>query len=204
MNKFAQSLFIWLFPFYPFWGWLSYFLLNKPIDFVVGILLVPVVFIFVINSNKKLPQYLICLIIFTIYHLCSEFINNTFTEGSSKIYSVFADPNVIACLFFIIIEKTVFDQKFILRMNKNLLLIVIISLIVSLVQIKIPSFFFNAQSESYYIGEGQDRNFSIYSWVDLNSLGITFPFLISILLSVYYTNKSKLPVIIFCGIVVSF
>lgn len=206
MNKFVQSLFIWLFPFYPFWGWLCYTLTNKPIDFFVGVLLFPIALFLIVQVNKKLPAYIIFLIMFAIYHVGSEFVNNLFSADASKVYSLFADPNIIACLFFIIIEYTFFDEKFISRMNKQLLLIVIISFIVSLIQIKIPSFFFNGRSEDdlFYIGEDQGRNFSIYSWLDLNSLGISFPFLISILLSIYYTNKSKLPIIIFCGIVVSF
>jgi len=55
-----------------------------------------------------------------------------------------------------------------------------------------------------YINE--NRNFSIYSWVDYHTLGITFPFLIAILLSQYSTaNRNfKVFLIIVSGILVSF
>src|ERR1035437_4479272 len=204
MNKLIQNLFILLFPFYPLWAWVCYFFTKKPIDFFVDILLLPIAFYLVVCVNKKLPKYLLFFIIFTIYHLCSVFINNTFPIGTNKVYSLLSDPNILACLFFIIIEYSVFKDKFISRMNKHILLIVIISLVVSLIQIKNPAFFFNvsANVELTYIGE--NRNFSIYSWSSLNSAGISFPILISILVSVYDTRKSIFPLVILSGIVVSF
>jgi hypothetical protein len=54
----------------------------------------------------------------------------------------------------------------------------------------------------HYIEQG--RNFSIFSWIDLNSLGISFPILISILLSINRTEKLTFPLTIVSGIVVAF
>jgi hypothetical protein len=89
-------------------------------------------------------------------------------------------------------------------MNKTILLIAIISLIVSLIQIKFPTFFFNTNVDEDLFYIGQNRNFSIYSWTDLNSVGISFPILISILVSLYYKRKFILPLVIFSDIAVSF
>ena len=90
------------------------------------------------------------------------------------------------------------------RMNKNIFFVVLISLVVSLIQIKNPSFFFNQvmDEDLFYVGEG--RNFSIYSWTNLNATGITFPILISILISGYNKKKSILPITILSGILVAF
>jgi hypothetical protein len=73
--------------------------------------------------------------------------------------------------------------------------------------LKNPSFFVapyvseNIDNETYLT---ESRVFSIYSWLDLNSLGITFPILIAILLSFFSQKKGTTPVLIFTGIIVSF
>lgn len=204
MNKLVQNLFSFLFPFYPFWAWFSFSFLKKPIEFFVTILLLPIALYFIIYVNKKLPKYLLFFVLFTIYHICSVYINNTFPKDTNQIYFLLSEPNILACLFFIVIEYTVFEETFISKMNRNILIIVAISLVVSLIQIKVPSFFFNVNSDEELLYVGENRNFSIYSWTNLNSAGVTFPILISILVSVYDKRKSVLPIIILSGIVVSF
>ena len=76
-----------------------------------------------------------------------------------------------------------------------------------MIQLKNSSFFVapyiteNTDNETYLT---EDRIFSIYSWVDLNTLGITFPILLAILLSFFSHKKGSTPVIILTGIIVSF
>lgn len=205
MNRLTQNLFSILFPFYPFWAWLFYKVTNKSIDFGVAVILIPLVFYYLLFINKRLPKYLIFFILFTIYHLISVFVNQTIHKSDSSIeYFLLTDYNVIACLYFIVIEYCIFDEKFIARMNKNILIVVVISLLVSLIQIKNPTFLFNTTIDEDLSFIGERRNFSIYSWSNLNTAGITFPILISILTSVYDTRKSVLPIIILCDIVVCF
>jgi hypothetical protein len=92
-------------------------------------------------------------------------------------------------------------------MNRNIFIIVIISLLFSLIQLKNPSFFVspyileNMGNETFL---NENRIFSIYSWLDLNSLGITFPILIAILLSSFSHKKMASPIIILSGMIVSF
>jgi hypothetical protein len=92
-------------------------------------------------------------------------------------------------------------------MTRNIFIIVIISIIFSLLQLRNPSFFVaqyiaeNTDNETYL---SENRIFSIYSWVDLNSLGITFPILIAILLSLFSHKRMASPIIILSGIIVSF
>ena len=204
MSKFIQILFLVLLPFYPFWAWLCFSFTNKPFEVLISILLTPIAFYFLLFINKKLPSYLILLILFSIYHLCSAFINDTIPKDTSKIYFILQDFHVRACLFFIIIENSNFNRQFIIRMNIFILIILAASVVVSIIQIKIPTFFFNNSplENSTYLRDS--RSASIYSWTNLNSLGISFPILISILVSVYNKSKSTLSIVIFSGIVVSF
>ena len=204
MNKLIQNLLLLLLPFYPFWAWLCFTLTNKPINIIVSVILIPIALYLVVYVNRRLPKYLILLIVFTLYHLGSVFINETIPAGSNKIFFLLADPNIMACLFFVIIENSVFNNEFIKTMNKLVLLIVVLSFIVSLIQIKLPNFFFNAALDPELGYTEGNRCSSIYSWTNLNSLGISFPIMISILVSVYEKKKYTLPFIILSGIVVSF
>lgn len=150
-------------------------------------------------------MYLIFLILFTVFHLVSSFINHTYLHGSNLLAVVLFDRNLIVCLFFFVIENTHFNEKFINNMNKSIFIIIVITLIVSLVQIVIPDFFVNPDQggiDNRYISEG--RIFSIYSWLDLNSLGISFPIMISILLGVHSMKNKVHPIVVISGIVVPF
>ena len=205
MNKLVQNLFIWLLPFYPIWAWLCLTFTGKIIYYPLGVILnVMAVYIFIF-VNKKIPKYLLFFILFTIYHISSTYLTNTFPKNADKLYYIFLlDHNVRACLFFFIIESTIFEESFFVKMKKRLLIIIALSLVVSVIQIKVPTFFFNLSADEDLIYVGENRVFSIYSWLGLNSGGITFPILISILLSIYYSKKSVLPLVVISGIVFSF
>jgi O-Antigen ligase len=175
----------------------------------VNVLVLPIAIYFLFASKKKLPKYLVFFIVFTIFHVSSILLNNLISKDTNWIYSLLSDANILGCAFLIIVENTQFDAKFISIMNRNIFVIVLISLLVSVVQIKNPSFFFNVIQNGDDWGLtylDQNRNFSIYSWVDYHTIGITFPFLIAILLSQDVTKyKSvQLFLIIVSGIVVSF
>ena len=82
-----------------------------------------------------------------------------------------------------------------------------ISLVVSIIQIKFVTFFVSpeiTQNPATLTYIEQHRNFSIFSWININSLGVTFPILISILLSFTGKSKQPTPIIILSGIIVSF
>jgi hypothetical protein len=144
---------------------------------------------------------------FTIYHVSSVYVNNLYYLDSNIFRYMLFDPNVLACALLFIIENTNFDERFINVMNRNILLVVLISLVVSLIQINYPSFLVSPQiseTEANIVYLEQNRSFSIYSWINFNSLGITFPILISILLNVFDLKKKTFPLIVVSGIVVSF
>jgi len=184
-----------------------YFFTHQKIDSFINFLWVPIVLYYLLTKNNKLPKYLLFLIIFTLYHLASIYLNNLVTANSNFFFTVLFDSNVLACAIFFIIENTEFDENFISIMNRNILIVVIISLVVSLIQVKNPSFFVSPEltdNEENLVYLDQGRAFSIYSWININSLGITFPILISILLNVFEIKKKSFSIVVFSGLIVSF
>ncbi len=207
MNKIIQSLLLILIPFYPFWAWLSISLTNRHISLFVIFIFIALAFYLIITQKVRVPKYLIFLILFTIYHLGSVFINNLIPPETNLIYFIFSDVNLFACIIFFVIENTHFEEDFLPKMNKCIFLIVLLSLIVSVIQIKYPTFFLSREvtgNVSNLVYLEQKRIFSIFSWINLNSVGITLPILVSILLSFYDTRTKAYPIIIMSGIVVPF
>jgi len=207
MDKIIQFLFLILFPFYPLWAWLAYTTTKLYINKIVILLVIPIALYLLITQKNKFPKYLFFLSVFTIYHLISVFINDLIPLNTNWLYFILSDTNFLACVVFFIIENSHFDEKFIHKLNRSIFIVVVISLIVSLIQIKFPYFFLNPSlyTNLDYIGYiEQGRIFSIFSWIDLNSLGISFPILIAILLSINSTEKITFPLTIISGIVVSF
>ena len=203
MNKLVNNLFSIFLPFVPFWGYFFWTVIGSKINIGINAVAFTIVFYYVIYERKRLSNFLIFFIFFTIYHIAVAIINDIPRE-TSKFYYVFNDDKVLACLLFIIIEHTTFTEKFIKTLSRNILIVVGISLIVSLIQVKTPSCFFNKYWDQDLAYIGENRDFSIYSWTGLNSAGITFPILISILLNVYSRRKSIIPFVIFANIIVSF
>jgi O-antigen ligase len=207
MNKLTQFIFLVLFPFLPFWAWIVSFVGHTQIDVFITIIFIPIAFYILITPKINFPKYLVFFMFFTIYSVCSVYVNHLVPSYTNSLKFFFSNRNVLAFLLFFVIENTHFDESFIRIMNRNIFVIVIISLVVSLLQLRNPSFFvpqnilLDPDNETY-LTEG--RVFSIYSWVDLNSLGISFPILIAILLSSFSHKRMASPIIILTGIIVSF
>lgn len=206
MNKVVQLFLLAFIPFYPLWSWLIYTFMGKSPDFFLIFILFPLIGYLIIVKRTRVPIYLLFLILFTVFHILTSFINHTFPPGSNPILAVLTDINVLACAFFFIIENSSFDKNFISKMNKCIFLIIIISLIVSIVQIFIPTFFvipeLSEAVDNSYLSQG--RNFSIFSWSDLNTVGISFPIMVSILLSIESMKSRFSSLLIISGIVVPF
>jgi hypothetical protein len=204
MNKLTQNLFLVIYPFYPLWAWITVSFFNFPADKILIFLVLPILAYNLWNLKAKVPVYLFFFIAFTVYHLCSVFYNGIMPDNTTPLLYIFSDPNLLACILILVVENTDFDEDFVIKMNRHILWIVVISLVVSIIQIKDTSFFYNTKLDEDAFSVGESRNTSIYSWVNINSGGINFPILISILLNVYDTRSKAFPVITLSGIVVSF
>jgi hypothetical protein len=129
------------------------------------------------------------------------------SPDTTTIKFLLSNRNILACLLFFVAENTHFDERFIRVMNSSLLFIIVISLFVSLIQLKNPTFFIapyiteNLSNETFLT---ENRVYSIYSWVNLNTLGISFPIFIGILLSFYNHKKIASSFVTISGIIVSF
>lgn len=207
MNRITQLIFLVLFPFLPLLAWFLSRFTSTEIDVFITFLFIPIACFILIKPKINFPKYLIFLVLFTVYDLASVYLNDLVPSYTNFLKFTLANRNVIASLVFFVIENTSFDEKFIKTMNRNIFIIVIISLLVSLVQLKNPTFFTNPSITENIGNEtflSENRIFSIYSWLDLNSLGVTFPILLAILLSFFSNIKGASPVIILTGIIVSF
>jgi hypothetical protein len=203
-NKYLQYLLLALYPFYPLWVWLFNTLTHKSLSNYINMLWLPLVIFLLLNKNNRFPKYLVFLILFTLYHLFEIYYFDLLQSDLNWFTYISLDTNVYACCVLFVIENTKLNNLFYEKMNKNVLLIILISVLVSVVQISDPFFFFNMEMDKQmeYVGEG--RIFSIYSWIDLNTLGITFPILISIMLSTIDTKKAAFYFVVLSGIVVAF
>lgn len=207
MNKFNQNFLQVLYPFYPFWAWFTYQFLHFPPEKILIFMLLPSVLYTIWTMHIRFPTYLAFYSLFTLFHLWTVYYNDLLPDNTNWFFYIFSDYNVLACALFFVLENTNFDDAFIARMNKMILLIVGISLVVSIIQIKNPAFFYNSEADTNetaatYSEDG--RLASIYSFVSMNSVGVTFPFLLTILLSVYEFRSKAFPLIAVSGIIVSF
>ena len=207
MNRQIQFILSWMYPFFPFLAWLAHFAGDKPVTFYFNILALPMAIYFLVSSSKKLPAYLVFFMIFVFYHLASSFINNTIPDNQNPAFFILYDYHVFALALFVVIENTTFDVPFIERMNRNIFYIIVISLVVSILQMQNPNFFYNPSlltDNSEEFGEAEIRNASIYSWYTANSGGITFPILLSFALNYFEQQKGKFMFVVLAGILVSF
>lgn len=202
MNRYVQNLFLVVYPFYPLWAWITGAFVHFPVEKILIILLLPFIINIVWNQKVRMPGYLWFFLFFVIYHLCSVGYNNLLPLNTSWPLFIFSDMNVLAFAIFFVVENTNFDDAFIEKMNKHILWIVALSLVVTIIQVKKPTFMFNTilDEEGLY----SDRNSSIYSWVSLNSCGVTFPILVAILLNFYDTSSKEFGITTVSGIIVSF
>lgn len=206
MNKYIQQVLQTIFPFYPFWVWFVYTFPKQNLEKIIGVFWIFIAFYLFATKSNRIPKYLYFFIGFTIYNLLSVYFNDIKPSTSNWLIYIISDSNVIASALFFIIENTHFEDKFIRTMNRNIFIVVVLSLIVSFIQIRNPLFFLNLKliTDDNMIYFNQNRVFSIYSWIGLNSLGVTFPIMISILLNVYDTKSKSFSIIVISGIIVSF
>jgi hypothetical protein len=159
----------------------------------------------IFKKKKRFPRYLIFYALFVLYTvICDIFINNNLNDPSI-IARIFGLPKLLvyiitnklisSLLLLTIIENTVFSDKAI----KNWMII--------LKYVVYISFFLSPREYDLAIYRfGDERRFSIFSWINTNESGHSFPALISILLSIAYMNEDKIKIYnySFIGIIYSF
>ncbi len=207
MNKVIQYFFLILIPLYPFWASIIYTLTKRNADIFTFAAFLPVVAYLLMTQKIRIPKYLIFLALFALYHFVSVYVNDLIPPQMNPVFFLFADENMLACLAFFAVENTLFDDKFITKMNRMVLLLVAATLTVSLIQIRFNTFFISPEIRDNplnYIYFQQHRNFSVFSWININSLGLTFPILISLLLAAPGMSKGSFPLVLLSGMVVSF
>lgn len=206
MNRITKNLFLAVYPFYPIWAWVMVKFVHFPPDKLFIFLLLPILIYNIWNLQMRVPAYLWFFIFFTLYHLGSVYYWGLLPTNTNWIFFFFSDINVFACVLFLVIENTDFDDGFIKIMSRNIFIIMIISMIVSIIQIKNNHFFYYTEmdDDAYQTYAEDNRNASIYSWLGFNSVGVTFPIMLAIMLNEFDYRSKQFPFIALSGIIVPF
>lgn len=206
LNRVNIIFFYALYPWFPLWAFISVYFIKLPFN---KVLVLPAIcltiLILVFKENKRLPAYLFFLFLFNIYHIAESFYFDTIPGNTNKIFYILSNYLFLASLLLFIVENTKFDYKFIKRQNKYIFIIIILALCVSLIQTQVKNFFFSPEILNYKVLMNENRIPSIFSWYDPNTLGITFPLIVSIAISgIRKEENLKLFAIIMSVIIVAF
>ena len=139
MNRLTQLFFLVLFPFLPIWAWVLQLVHPSQIETFITVVLIPIALYIIISPKINFPKYLTFFVFFTIYHLVSVYINGLIPPDITTFKFLLSNRNILACLLFFVAENTHFDERFIRIMNRNIFLIVIISLICMLISQEISA-----------------------------------------------------------------
>ena len=206
INKLNRLFFNLLYPWFPFWAFLSVYFIKMPLN---KVLIIPAILLagltMVFKSTKKIPAYLVFMIFFDIYHLASSIYFGAIPGNTNIPFYILSNYMIFATVLFFIAENTSFSSEFMNKMGRNIFLVIMTSFAVCLIQTKIEHFFYSPEIMTY-VGDLADKRLpSIYSWYDPNSLGITFPIIVSILfLNTIKENNYKVVLLIISLIIISF
>ena len=208
MNKINYLLF-YIYSVFPFFCLLQKKYLGFSSNKIQGILLLIILFITILDKISfggkiNFPKYVFFFLLFSIYAIMSSLdIGRTSLFGLAKL--IYSNPYLMTVYIFFIIENTNYNDAFIKNITSILYVMVFITLIVSLIQIYKPLFFINASIDMYYyFAIEQRRIISIYSWIDINSLGISFPAILSILYGQRLLKEKRSIYLIIAGGIVCF
>jgi len=150
----------------------------------------------------KKPKYFMLGMLFAIYwFIWGQF--NGIVEFSGLPKLIFANPFLLILFVFIIIENTSFSERFIKRLILLFKITIVISFIVSLIQVLVDSHFFYPQQlieetdTMSELGFYEIRNQSIFGYLDQNDIGLSFVPIISLFVGYHFYNKNNLIFMIF-------
>ncbi len=227
LPKFIFSLIL---VFYPFFSFLVYEGTGVNPDYLFGficlsILLIKLYAIYSAGENLVVPSYIAIFGVFTAYIILSSiFVSDLFIEKGAVKY-FYSNSFIMTFVGFLIIENTCFPKKWIKLAIKILGVVLIISAIVSVIQIFEPLFFIKNRSViegfSYdRIAEYYDNNpeeetssmsrlldgyrSSIYSYISGLSVGIDTMAIFSLLIALKTKKWVKTALWVIAAALVSF
>jgi len=195
---------------------LAYFTLNayfQSLSLYTGLLAIGIGIMYFINSLVRLkkPSYSRWLLLFIIYSLLFQTISEKALTFAIFKKVILTNPNVYTYFLIIAISNTKFSDKFIKNIIPIINFTVILAALASIYQIfnnkflDSSSVWYQNQSnvESLMTGDlYQDRRSSIFGYIDMNELGLSFIPLLSVLIGFYLfqRNKSYIPFLVLGGI----
>lgn len=205
MFYYVRKSLLWIVPFYALLGFLTENFLNTHINKILSILSLVLFLVAVSTKKLNIPSYLWLLLSFALFHILSTLYFDLIPKDSNILIAILTDMNLFSFTIITLIHQISFSEKDLRVLRYNIFFIVVISLIVSILQSQIPAFFVKISDSDYfrdYIAEG--RCPSIYSWININSIGITFP-IFFLFLTEWFNQYSltKKGFLLFTGTIIS-
>lgn len=172
--------------------------------------ILPFGLIFIIFYGKSLiiPRYLYLLILYSIFLLLWDIKNGTFSEKGFWFYYSTRNSQAIPLFFtLLIIENVAFDDRSIRKAIKIIEITIVVSFIVSIIQVFDQEFFTGDKWFIFLDDKYTTRRISIYGWDDPLSLGFNFIPLVFIYFLYYLKKYEKLDtyrfILLFACIIIS-
>ncbi len=197
-----------------FWPLLSYitfgFLRLRSIAFYYTAITIVYGIFYVITLNKiTLPKELKYLLFYILFLFIWTFFNGAY-ERRGLLAILLDNPNIAIYFIVIIIYNTKFNDNFFRKSIFILKITIILAAIVSFVQV-FNSAFLNAgilykySDRFFQSGIYQIRRLSIFGYIDLNSVGLTFMPIVSIVSGyLLFLKKRKYIIFLFLGSITAF
>jgi len=205
MSKLLK-LYIWVLLFSPFF---SYFIVNYleliPYYFW-GSLGSIIAALLIIRGGVKIPKLIYPLILLAIYYFSWNFFNGRF-EKFGFIKLLFKDRTLHTISFLILVRNMNFTTKDLKKYLSVFKIYIILSVLFTIIQVLFNSSFFLPEQLTYFDGETakyEIRNVSMWGYLSLLDVGLSFIPILAIVIHKSIVNKSKLTVFwLFCGAFVS-
>lgn len=171
----------------------------RPIDTYFKIVVVGYGMIyFLANSrNLKIPVYAYFAFIWAVYLFVWSFFNGEM-ERRGLFLSIFYNTSLSIFFIIVIVHNTVFSSKFISRTVKIMKITIIITALISIIQVfnseflnAWPLWMKNAERTWFDLDIHTQRRTSIFGFVEQNALGLSFIPLVSILIGYMIYRKSQ-------------
>ncbi|MEM7510193.1 MAG: hypothetical protein AAF388_04610 [Bacteroidota bacterium] len=160
------------------------------------------------GSGIRMPRYVFYYGIFAAYTIGVEIYVGKILEYNNESLFTYLTRNrhLVGFLFLLIIENLSFDIRYLRRLLKLIVVVLMVASAVTVIQVFDPYFFVYKNSRlvelmnTYYKG----RLFSIYTWTSLNSVGFSFLSMLSIYYSINLLFKRDSRALLVGAGVVSF
>ena len=197
MINLALRYYFYTLAFLPLLEFIFYRYIGKSFVYLYGFA-GTVLFLYFVFTGKKFryPKYTIALFVLTIYYFGWALANGSISNLRSGIITYFFSNTWLHTVtFLLLVENTIFDDKFIKNVIVLFKITIIIAFIVSLIQFVYDPFFFTPDEFRINFLMRDEFNLrlpSIFGFLTLRDAGASFIPIMSILIGYYLFRNHKL------------